>query len=60
MLPSHTRGHGDESVAWPAGDDEMLMKNTVRGILGLVLTAAATWLAGYIVDQIFGKDEERA
>lgn len=38
----------------------MLMKNTVRGILGLVLTAAATWLAAYIVDQIFGKDEERA
>lgn len=38
----------------------MLMKNTVRGILGLVLTAAATWLAGYIVDQIFGKDEDEA
>jgi len=38
----------------------MLMKNTVRGILGLVLTAAATWLAGYIVDQIFGEDEEQA
>ncbi len=26
-----------------------MMKNTVRGILGLVLTAAATWLAGYIL-----------
>lgn len=36
----------------------MLMKNTVRGILGLVLTAAATWLANYIVDQIFGPDED--
>jgi thiol:disulfide interchange protein len=35
-----------------------MMKNTVRGILGLVLTAAATWLAGYIVDQIFGPDDE--
>ncbi len=41
------------------GSNEML-KNVVRGILGLVLTAAATWLAGYIVDQIFGADEERA
>jgi hypothetical protein len=37
-----------------------MLKNTVRGILGLVLTAAATWLAGYIVEQIFGADEEQA
>jgi len=37
-----------------------MLKNTVRGILGLVLTAAATWLASYIVDQIFGPDEEKA
>jgi len=37
-----------------------MLKNTARGILGLVLTAAATWLAGYIVDQIFGADEEQA
>lgn len=37
-----------------------MMKNTVRGILGLVLTAAATWLANYIVDQMFGPDEETA
>jgi hypothetical protein len=37
-----------------------MMKNTVRGILGLVLTAAATWLANYIVDQIFGPDEVEA
>jgi len=37
-----------------------MMKNTVRGILGLVLTAAATWLAAYIVDRIFGADDERA
>jgi hypothetical protein len=26
----------------------------------LVLTAAATWLANYIVDQMFGPDEEAA
>lgn len=38
----------------------MLMKNTARGILGLVLTAAATWLANYIVEQVFGPDEEQA
>ena len=35
-----------------------MMKNTMRGILGLVLTAAATWLANYIVDQMFGPDED--
>lgn len=37
-----------------------MMKNTVRGVLGLVLTAAATWLAAKIVEQVFGPDEERA
>jgi hypothetical protein len=37
-----------------------MVKNTVRGILALALTAAATWLAGYIVDQIFGPDEVEA
>jgi thiol:disulfide interchange protein len=35
-----------------------MMKNTMRGILGLVLTAAATWLANYLVEQLFGPDEE--
>lgn len=37
-----------------------MMKNMMRGILGLVLTAAVTWLANYIVDQVFGPDEEGA
>ena len=37
-----------------------MLNNTMRGILGLVLTAAATWLANYIVDQVFGPDEETA
>jgi len=37
-----------------------MMKNVARGILGLVLTAVATWLANYIVDQIFGPDEAEA
>ncbi len=35
-----------------------MMRNTVRGILGLVLAAAATWLANFIVDQVFGSEEE--
>lgn len=35
-----------------------MLKNTMRGILGLILTAAATWLANFIVDKIFGPDKE--
>lgn len=35
-----------------------MAKNVVRGILNLVLAAAAAWLANFIVDQIFGPDEE--
>jgi hypothetical protein len=35
-----------------------MLKNTMRGIIGLALTAVATWLANYIVDQLFGPDEE--
>jgi hypothetical protein len=37
-----------------------MAKNLSRGILGLVLTAAATWLTNYIVEQVFGPDEEQA
>lgn len=37
-----------------------MLKNTVRGILALALTAAATWLASYIADQIFGPDDVEA
>jgi hypothetical protein len=37
-----------------------MLKNTVRGILGLVLAAAATWLANFIVEKIFGPDEPEA
>jgi thiol:disulfide interchange protein len=36
------------------------MQNVVRGVLALVLTAAATWLADRIVREIFGPDEEPA
>jgi hypothetical protein len=34
-----------------------MMKNTMRGVIGLVLTAAATWLTNRIVDKMFGPDE---
>ena len=34
-----------------------MLRNTVRGILGLVLAAAATWLANFIVEKIFGPEE---
>ncbi len=37
-----------------------MARNTVRGVLALVLTAAATWLANIIVDRIFGPDEVAA
>jgi hypothetical protein len=35
-----------------------LVRNTVRGILGILLAAAANWLANYIVDRVFGPEEE--
>ena len=34
-----------------------MLKNTTRGILGLVFAAGATWLANFVVDKIFGPDE---
>jgi hypothetical protein len=34
-----------------------MMKNLTRAILGLILTAAATWLANRIVDQMYGPDD---
>ena len=34
-----------------------MARNMVRSILGLVLVAAATWLANYVTEQIFGPDE---
>ncbi len=36
------------------------MKNAVRGVIILVLTAAATWIANAIVDRVFGPDEIEA
>jgi hypothetical protein len=40
-------------------ENSTMAKNLSRGILGLVLTAAATWLTNYIVEQVFGPDEEQ-
>jgi hypothetical protein len=34
-----------------------MLRNTVRGVLGLVLVAGATWLANYVTELIFGPEE---
>ena len=35
-----------------------VVRNVVRGMLNLVLAAAATWLANYITERVFGPEEE--
>jgi hypothetical protein len=35
----------------------MMMRNTVRGILGLIFVAAATWLANYVTERMFGSED---
>lgn len=37
-----------------------MTKNLTRGILNLVLAAAATWLANFVVERVFGPDEVEA
>lgn len=37
-----------------------MTRNLVRGILGLVLAALATWLANYIVEKMFGPEDAEA
>lgn len=34
------------------------MRNLVRSLLSIALTAAAAWLANYIVEMIFGPEED--
>jgi thiol:disulfide interchange protein len=34
-----------------------MLRNTVRSVLGLVLVAAATWLANYLTERLFGPEE---
>ena len=33
-----------------------MLRNTVRGVLGLIFVAAATWLANYITELMFGPE----
>jgi hypothetical protein len=37
--------------------DEDVTRRLVRGILMLILTTLAAWLAGYIADKILGPEE---
>jgi hypothetical protein len=37
--------------------DEDVTRRLVRGILTLLLTTIATWLAGYLTDRILGPAE---
>ncbi len=34
-----------------------MVRNTTRGILGLIFAAGATWLANFVVEKIFGPEE---
>jgi hypothetical protein len=34
-----------------------MARNVVRSILGIILAAAATWLANYLVEKIFGPED---
>jgi hypothetical protein len=51
-LTSETGEHAGETLR-----EESMLKNTVRSVLGLVLVAAATWLANYITEQLFGPED---
>lgn len=33
-----------------------MLRNTVRGVLGLIFVAAATWLANYTTELMFGPE----
>jgi hypothetical protein len=35
-----------------------MARNVVRAILNIVLAAAAAWLANFIVEKIFGPEED--
>lgn len=37
-----------------------MTRNLVRGIVGLVLAAAATWLTNKLVEQLLGPEEATA
>jgi len=33
-----------------------MLRNLVRGVLGLIFVAAATWLANYVTELMFGPE----
>lgn len=35
-----------------------MTRNLARGVLGLVLTAAATWLTQFIIEKVFGPEPD--
>ncbi len=37
--------------------DEDVTRRLVKGILALILSSLATWLAGYITDKILGPEQ---
>jgi len=45
-----------KELTWTMEED--MTRRLVRGILTLVLTTLATWLAGYLTDRILGPAEE--
>jgi hypothetical protein len=39
------------------GTDQAMFRNTMRGMLALLLTFMANWLADWIMDRVFGPQE---
>ena len=39
-----------------SGRKFLVLRNAVRGILGLLFVAAATWLANYVTESMFGPE----
>jgi hypothetical protein len=37
--------------------DQDVTRRLVKGILALILTSLATWLAGYLTDKLLGPEE---
>jgi hypothetical protein len=50
----HVRLGRGNAVAMPRR--LLMLRNTVRGVLGLVFVAAATWLANYVTELMFGPE----
>ena len=37
-----------------------MSRNLVRGLLGLIMAAAATWLTNRLIEQLFGPEDASA